>query len=166
MPGIPEEENGVLATCAEALSLAPESLLPPLPPSPELLGAPAWYPFETSAWTLGENIRQCLLQRPRLKSRATVLQAIAEVALCERLRRGRQPFVGLLGFRGAAQYASRLLPLLADEDVDGHALSVLLRMRAVGYQDEVRHLLVSDRAWVRRIARRYCSHAATTPQPN
>jgi len=46
---IPTSEEEVLEACEGALRMAPEQWPPTLPPSKELLGAPAWYPFEHEA---------------------------------------------------------------------------------------------------------------------
>jgi len=88
---IPTSEEEVLEACEGALRMAPEQWPPTLPPSKELLGAPAWYPFEHQAWPIGESIRQASLQTPRFKKNPRLLEGILRVATCANLRQHGNP---------------------------------------------------------------------------
>src|SRR5262249_49105875 len=118
--------------CKLARSMAPGEYPPDLPCEPELLGAPAWYPFETRAWPIGERIRQSFKEHPKLKRDQNVICEVMEVIECVNLRRGRQSFVMSLGFTGASAMAARLGRFLGDRDIDGHVISTLLKMKASG----------------------------------
>ena len=159
---IPTTEEEILAAVQLALEMAPSELPPDLPTRPDLLGAPGWYPFELRAWELGEGIRQGLVRSPRLKTRAVVQEALLAVVERRSLRRGRQPFVLNLGHFAASAMAHRLAPFLADADIDGQVIDALLRMRAGGFAAQVAPLSTSNRAWVRRLARRYLDRFAPT----
>ena len=148
-------EDDILAACDEALSMAPSSFPPTLPPAKELLGAPQWYAFEYAAWPLGEGIRQAFSKDRRLRRKANLLAKVAEVATCRNLRRGRQSFVMALGFVDAAGHANALSEFLADPDVDGQVVDTLLKMRTPDYVRAVAPLLQSNKAFVRRLAKRY-----------
>ena len=150
-----DSEQEILAACEEAIRLAPAEFPPTLPPSKELLGAPEWYPFENQAWPIGESIRQAFVRNPRLKKRENMLAKVAEVATCRNLRRGRQSFIMALGFVSARHYAERLVVFLNDPDVDGQVLNTLIKMKAPTYTREVSALLQSEKAWIRRVAKKY-----------
>jgi hypothetical protein len=152
---IPASEEQVLAACEQALRLAPAAYPATLPPSKELSDAPEWYSFEHEAWALGESIRRALAENPRLKMKDASLAKVAEVAVCQNLRRGRQSFVMALGFVAARRYADVLVPFLSDPDVDGQVLYALTRMKAPQFAREVASLLHSDKTWIRRLAKKY-----------
>jgi hypothetical protein len=159
---IPQSEAGVFALCDRALRLAPMELLAALPASKELLGAPEWYPFESQAWPLGEHIRLAFAKYRTLRTRSA-FSRVVEVCLDRTLRRGRQSFVMALEFPQAREFASALLPLLSDSDVDGQVVGTLLKMRAYGYANQVQPLLQADKAWIRRLARRYIERSLPEP---
>lgn len=150
-----ESATDILAACDRALALAPLDYPPTLPGTPELRGAPAWYPFEHEAWAIGEAVRQVFVRHPRLKKQKDVLAKVLQIATCRNLRRGRQSFVMALGFVAARDQAAELAPLLADPDVDGQVVDTLLKMRAPGFASNVRPLLDSDKAWIRKLVGRY-----------
>jgi hypothetical protein len=150
-----ESEEEILAACEGAIRLAPTEFPPTLPPSKELFGAPEWYPFEHQAWPIGESIRQSFVRNPRFKKRENILTKVAEAATCRNLRRGRQSFIMALGFVSARHYAEHLAVFLSDPDVDGQVLDTLIKMKAFGYVREVNFLVHSDKAWIRRLAKKY-----------
>jgi hypothetical protein len=155
-PIIIESEERIIQACDQALSLAPQEYPPDLPPLKEIWGtAENWYPYEHEAWKIGEQIRATLVKVRALKEKDSLLARVAEVATCRNLRRGRQSFIMALGFVDAKKYAPILAPLLGDQDVGGHVLWTLIKMKASGFTSEARLLLHSDRAWIRRLARTY-----------
>ncbi len=145
----------VIAACDRALSFAPSEYPPDLPSSEELLGAPEWYSFEGRVWEIGEHIRSQLQSNPNLKADMGILNKIISVIQCRNLRRGRQSFVLLLGFKGANNYADEIAHFLNDPDVAGHALDALLKMRVAGYASRVEALLESKQTWIRNKAKTY-----------
>lgn len=60
-----------------------------------------------------------------------------------------------LEFPEAREFASTLVQLLNDTDVEGHVVDTLLKMKAAGHEAFVRPLLNSDKAWMRRTAKKY-----------
>lgn len=148
-------KEAVIAACDRALSFAPLKYPSDLPSSEEFPGAPEWYSFEWKVWEIGENIRQQLQSHPKLKVDADILNKIVSVIQCGNLRRGRQSFVLLLGFKGASKYADEIGGFLNDPDVAGQALDSLLKMRVAGYAGRVEALLESEQAWIRRTAKTY-----------
>jgi hypothetical protein len=161
---VPASEEQIFAACEQALRLAPAEYPPTLPSSKELLGAPEWYSFEVEAWPIGESIRQSFVANPTLKRKDAVLARVAEVATCRNLRRGRQSFIGALGFVAAQRYAGALAPFLSDRDVYGQVFDTLIKMKAFGFSCEAASLLHSDKTWIRCLAKKYverCSLART-----
>jgi hypothetical protein len=62
-----------------------------------------------------------------------------------------------LGFVAARQYATRLAPYPANEDVNGQVVYTLIKMKVRGFAGEVETLLQSDRTWIRNLAKKYAS---------
>lgn len=60
-----------------------------------------------------------------------------------------------LEFPQAKEFAPALLPLLGDPDVDGQVIGTLLKMKAWGHSRKIEPLLLSNKVWIRRLARRY-----------
>jgi len=149
-----QSPESIVAACLAAKALAPCDV-PADPPNCAISGAPAWYPFEHTAWAIGEEIRQSFQAHPRLKRDLASLHAVLDVARYRNLRRGRESFVMALGFTGAATHASALAELIDDPDISGHVVDTLLKMRAPGYSSQVSPLTAHKRAWVRRLAERY-----------
>jgi hypothetical protein len=132
----------------------------PFPPDPIAPGVPAWHKFENSTWAIGEVIRQSLKARPRLKKDPDVLHAILGVIQNRNLRRGRESFVMLLGFTGAAKYAPIVARFASDPDICGHVVDTLLKMRVPGYTMQIAKLTSHNRAWIRRLAQKYVERYA------
>jgi hypothetical protein len=154
----PEKERAI-ALAEKALELAPPYFPPDLPLIPEL-GAPEWYGFEERSWELGELIRQYFVKTPKLKADRDVLAKVADVIDQTHLRRGRQSFVMLLGNVKAAYLAPRLSLQLPDDDVAGHVVSTLVKMRIAGYTQMVLPHVSSPHAWIRNAAKTYVERYA------
>jgi hypothetical protein len=155
----------LLQLCQRAIEMAPRDFPDDLPTTAGLAGAPAWYPFETRAWDLGERVRQMLVATPKLRQDSQVQDALLYVVECRNLRRGRQPFVTNLGYAAAAPLAARLVPYLRDRDIDGQVVGALIRMKVGGYSSEVALLVTARHAWVRNLAKKYIERFGAAP-PN
>ena len=46
----------------------------------------------------------------------------------------------------------------SDPDVDGQVLDTLIKMKASGYAREINVLVHSDKAWIRRLVKKYLDH--------
>ncbi len=148
--------ENLLIVLDKAILLAPLEFPEDLSSKKELLGNSEWYDFEYKAWKIGENIRQFLLQNPKLKKDKNILNKILEVIKTVNLRRGRQSFVLLLGFVGAKSFAPEIVSFLDDKDIDGYILDTLLKMKAEGFAEKVKPLLNSEATWIRKLAKKYC----------
>jgi len=160
-PTPPKDEKEILAACDLALSLAPPERAPDLPPDDYAI-AP-FHQFEWDVWPIGESIRLAFVKNPKLKKSKAALAKLVEVACCVNLRRGRQSFIMAMGFVAARPLASQLITFLNDEDVNGHIIDTLLKMKVPGFGGQVQPLLGDKRAWVRRLAYRYLSRHAPLP---
>lgn len=128
-----------------------------------LAGAPEWYSFEHEAWAIGEEIRQWLSANLKLKEEKRIKEGIFTVIQNQNLRRGRESFVMLLGYKNAADMAERVAVYLDDDDISGHALDTLHKMKIYGYKEKASTLLTSEKTWVRNVAKKYIQKAVAEP---
>ena len=107
----------------------PETNLPDLPYMKYDPDVHDWYIFELEIWDIGEEIRQLTIN---YKSKFTKeqIERIISICLDKKAKRGRQSFVMLLNKKAYFEYSSRLISLLADDDVDGHVIYTLYMMQA------------------------------------
>ena len=145
----------IVAACLSARAIAPNRFPADLPPDSLIPDVPAWQEFERTSWGIGENIRQSLFLNPSFRKKHEVIQAILDVVQHRNLRRGRQSFVMLLGFTGAAKHAASVASFAKDPDNQGHVVDALLKMRAAGFASQVNGLESHRQAWIRRLAQRY-----------
>jgi hypothetical protein len=61
----------------------------------------------------------------------------------------------LLGKTKYCEYANALVPLLQDDDVNGHVIDTLYKMRANGYVELITPFLKHRQTWIRNIAKKY-----------
>jgi len=152
-----ETKKAILDACDQAIALSPKQFPPDLPTTKLLGGAPAWYSFEYTAWSIGEYIQQYLSKAPELKQDFEILDKILQVVECVNLRRGRQSFVMAIGFVAARPCAERLSKFASDLDIDGHVVGTLLKMKAPGFRHAVEPLLASKMTWIKNQAKLYIS---------
>jgi hypothetical protein len=155
MSDIYEARQRILEKITEAKELIPQKELPTLPRSKELLGAPEWYDFELEIWDLGEEIRQIMVQYPKLREDKQLAEQILEIAIDRRAKRGRQSFILLLEYKVYSEYAPRLIAQLDDPAVDGHVISTVLKMRAPQFVDEIEPFTNHKMTWIRNYAKKY-----------
>ncbi len=151
-----DEELDKLLKSAE--DRIPDEVLPDLPFMEFADDVHDWYDFEHEIWEIGEDVRQLTLGHNK---KFTPLQAERILRICEdeRVKRGRQSFVLLLGKKRYSEYADRIAPLLSSDDVDGQVIDTLYKMGAFGYADEVRTFLNHNRTWIKNSAKRYLEKA-------
>lgn len=113
-----------------------------------------WHTFEHELWGIGEVIRQ-IVNEERKNLNVEQADRVCEICLNPKAKKGRQSFVMLLSRKRYSKYADRLVSLLIDADVSGHALKSLYKMGAMQYHKEVKPLLSSEYTWIRKLAKRY-----------
>ena len=137
-----------------AEELIPKDDLPDLPFMEMAPNVHDWYKFEHQLWDVGEEIRQFLLVNKN-KLNDNQIERIIEICLNKKAKRGRQSFVMLLKKKIYHSYASRLVTLLDDDDVDGHVIDSLYKMGASEYVELIRPFLTHKQTWIKNEAKRY-----------
>lgn len=102
---------------------------------------------ELYAWTVGNALR--------VVADDSVFEDLLELAQDKRLGGGRETVVESLGgFKERPEALTVLVDLLKDEDVAGHAIVALRRLRARTASQAIAPLLEHKKAWVRREAKK------------
>ncbi|MBQ4282309.1 MAG: hypothetical protein IJB96_00080 [Lachnospira sp.] len=146
-----KEIEGLLSKAEENI---PNEILPDLPYMKSVSDVHEWYDFEHKLWDTGEEIRQVVFSSKKAFSNNQI-DRILNICLDVRAKRGRQSFVMLLGQTKYCDYSSVLIPLLQDEDVNGHVIDTLYKMRANSYVALVTPFLDHKQTWIRNTAKKY-----------
>jgi len=146
--------NEVDQLLSEAESYIPHELLADLPYMKTFPDVHEWHNFEGRIWNTGEKIRQ-LIFRSKTSFDQGQIDRILDICLDKRAKRGRQSFVMLLGKVRYREQAHALIPLLEDEDVNGHVIDTLYKMRANGYVSLITPFLTHKQTWIRNAAKKY-----------
>lgn len=133
----------------------PESELPDLPGQKAFPDVPEWHSFELFVWKSGEDIRVLLQKSPKLRSDLEIQQSILSICENQNAKRGRQSFVLLLGSPKCASLASSVVELVSDNDICGHAISALLKMKVPGYSNQIEPFASHEVAWIKNKAKSY-----------
>ena len=121
------------------------------------LGAPDWRRYELKIWELGESLRLYLKKQKSWRGPSTLFDAIAQVMGTKVYGKGRQTFALLLGDFGGSSYSRDLGRAIEDPEVVGHAIKALTKLRAAGYELEVRKAMSIYSGWIRAAAKKYLS---------
>ena len=111
--------------------------------------------FEDVIWALGEGFRHVLKRSPKLRQHPTLFKHIGALCLDTNNRKGRESFMMLLGQYGGPNQVPMLVSLLADPEVEGHALLGLRSLKAPGGREAAKRLLSDGNAWKRTEAKKY-----------
>ena len=118
-------------------------------------GGPDWRAYETRIWELGEALRLFLKPKKALRTQA-VTDALSKVVVEKEFGKGRQTFALLLGEFGDESHREVLGWALKDDEIAGHALKSVQKLRLDGFGAEVRQLLDRSRlGWIRSAAKKY-----------
>lgn len=150
----PEFDYQVDMLLAKAEHTIPREVPPDLPSTKNTSGVPAWHDFEFTIWNTAEEIRQ-LSSASKKTFHKGQLDRIVGICLNPNAKRGRQSFVMLLGKTKYCDYSSSLIALLDDEDVNGHVIDTLYKMRAAGYAALIAPFLNHRQTWIRNAAKKY-----------
>lgn len=147
-------DNEMEQLLSAAESIIPDSIMPDLPYMTSAPDVHEWHSFELTLWNTGEKIRQ-LISLHKKSLTQSQLERILNICQDRRAARGRQSFVLLLGRKQYADYSHALIPLLNDDDVNGHVIDTLYKMQAHGYSDVITPFLAHHHSWIRKAAGRY-----------
>jgi hypothetical protein len=150
-----EIRDQILELIAKTEAVIPSVIHPDLPPGPNTSGAPEWYAFEHQVWNYGEEIRQLLTKNKSLNNDNDIQQAILKIACNKKAKRGRQTFILLLGRVDCARFAQEIASQLLDQNVAGHAIDTISKMRSPGFTNEIEPFTKDKVTWVRNKAKQY-----------
>ena len=114
-----------------------------------------WYSYESLIWSLGESFRRVILRNRRFRRREKLFDAVRSLCFDERLGKGRETFIMLLGKYGGSEQIPALIKLLEDQEICGHAVYSLRLIGALDAADSMRPFLNSPKAWVRKEALKF-----------
>ncbi len=147
-------DNKISELINKANSLIPNEKLPDLPFMELAPDVHDWHKHALSLWEIGEEIRQHILVSKKQLNDEQV-EDIIKICNNPCAGRGRQSFVMLLEKVRFNKYAEGIVALINDEDVEGHIISALNKMRAYDYADYVKPFLQHKELWIRKEAKRY-----------
>ena len=147
-------DNEINNLLSETETNIPHEMLADLPYMKQFPDVHEWHDFEGKIWDMGEQIRQ-LVFTSKAYFNNDQINRILNICLDKRAKRGRQSFVMLLGKSKYCEYAHALIPLLEDEDVNGHVIDTLYKMRANAYVSLITPFLKHKRTWIRNTAKKY-----------
>ena len=149
------EKEQLLTKIENAERVIPEDIVPNLPGQKDFPDVPEWHSFEHSVWSAGEQIRGLFKKNPGLKKDPEIQERILKICLRNQAKRGRQSFILLLGSPIFSEYSDEVSSLLKDDDVCGHAVDTLIKMRAGNYINQVEPLSTHKITWIRNKAKKY-----------
>ena len=96
-----------------------------------------------------EAINQILLDDKEL------LKKILEISLNRNSKRGRQPFIMLLGNTNCKAFSEDIISQLNDKFVYGHVIDSIYKMRVNKYVKEIVQFCSDETTWIRNTAKKY-----------
>ncbi|WP_407359669.1 hypothetical protein [Microbacterium sp. LBN7] len=152
-----QAREAILALLDEARELVPSERPAELPGAVNGEGVyiPGWHSFEHVVWRHGSDIWGLLTEHPALRDDDDLCEQIIAIVTNPAALRGRQSFILACGSVKFAAYAPQIASQLGDPDVEGQALSTLIKMRAGAYAAQVRPLLDSPSGFIHKFAKRY-----------
>ncbi len=155
------EKNKIIDLINQANNLTPEILEKDLEPIDGFPDVPNWHDYEQKIWAIGEQIRQIIYVKKSLRRDRELYDLIIKFCLIKNAKRGRQPFVLLLGYKHLSDYAPKLSNIINDEYVDGHVIETIFKMQAKGYEKEIRPFATHKITWIRKAAIKYLEKYGT-----
>ncbi len=111
--------------------------------------------YELRLWNIGEQIRLCINKRPGFRENNNLLARFYKIASEPKAKRGRESFIMLFAYEVCAPWAKDISLLIDDEDVSGHVIVTLYRMRVGGYSKLIEPFRFHNMAWIRAAAKKY-----------
>jgi len=152
-----KQEAKILITkiLEEASKLIPKNIDSDLKAINEYPDVPEWHPYEDKIWTLGEDIRQILIEHKSLRKDKKLLNLFLEICMNRNAKRGRQSFIMLFCFKHCAEYAPMIITQVDDKFVEGHVILAINKMHATGYRNLIAKFCESKNTWIRNEAKKY-----------
>ena len=155
------EKEEIIKLINKANTLTPEKLEKKLNPIKGFPNVPDWHEYERDIWTIGEEIRQIINSKKTLRKDQEINDLIMEFCLNKNSKRGRQPFVLLMGYKNLSEYAPKLIRMINDKSISGQIIDTLYKMQAKGYEKEIEPFTRNKTTWIRKIAIKYIEKYGT-----
>ena len=126
----------------------------------EFSDIPGWHSYEARIWEIGEKIRETLITEKLLRKDIELLDKYLPICLERRLKRGRQSFITLFGFKHCQPYAASLSSQIDDSHVNGHIIHTFNKMKVAGFGKMILPFTESEKAWIRNEAKKYMAKYA------
>jgi len=155
------EKDKIIDLINKAKYLTPDKLEKDLEPIDGFPDVPNWHHYENKIWVIGENIRQIIFSKKSLRKDKEITDLILEFCLNKNSKRGKQPFVLLLGYKHLSDYAPKLIRIINDKYVDGHVIDTIYKMQAKGYEKDIQPFAKHKIFWIRKTALKYLEKYGT-----
>ena len=155
------EKEKILELIKKAESLTPKNIEEDLKPMDGVPVVPSWHKYESDIWEIGEEIRQIITTKKSLRKDNEINELIINFCQNRNSKRGRQSFILLLGYKDLSGYASKLINMVNDKFVYGQIIDTIYKMRAGGYDKEIRPFLNDKNTWIKNLAKKYIEKHGT-----
>lgn len=149
------EKAKILSLINETIDLCPLELEKDLKPIDEFPDVTDWHSFEDRIWEIGEEIRQIIHSKKSLRNDEEINNAILNICLNNRAKRGRQSFILLLGYKKLSHFAPKLIKIVDDKFVTGQVIDTICKMQVKGFEKEIEPFTRTKDQWIRKIALKY-----------
>ena len=155
------EKEEIIGLINEAKNLTPKKMEKDLNPMEGFPDVPNWHKYENEIWKIGEKIRQIIHNKKSLRRDKEINDLIMEVCMDKKSKRGRQPFILLLGYKHLSGFAPKLITMLSDKFVDGQIIDTVYKMQAKGFEKDIKPFTTEKLTWIRKTAIKYVEKYGT-----
>ncbi|MET3030881.1 hypothetical protein [Flavobacterium johnsoniae] len=113
-----------------------------------------WYRFETIIWRFGADLKT-ILKREKFKKSQLIEKSIICVLNDKRYGKGRETFALLVGDFKFHLSQKNVNILLNDEDVYGHVIISLRKLKMKGFEEKMTEIINSEKGWIKSEAKKY-----------
>jgi hypothetical protein len=118
-----------------------------------------WYRFEYLIWTFGEDLRT-ILKNKKFNKSELIANAVIKILNDKRYGKGRETFALLVGNFKFQLNEKDVRVLLEDEDVYGHLINSLRKLKMRGFEDRMKQIINSEKGWIKSEAKKYLEKSA------
>lgn len=118
-----------------------------------------WYRFEYLIWIFGEDLR-IILKNKKFNKSELIANAVIRVLNDKRYGKGRETFALLIGYFKFQLNEKDVGVLLEDEDVYGHVIVSLRKLKMRGFEERMKHIINSEKDWKKAEAKKYLDKSA------
>jgi hypothetical protein len=111
--------------------------------------------YEHKIWQLGEELRAIFKENKKFNKKNDFLDEVLKIALNTNAKRGRQPFIMLLGCTACSIFAKLLITQINDKFVSGHIIQAIYKMKVPDFVEEIKPFCKAKVPWIQQIANQY-----------